>query len=1152
MTNIAFNRFVAKISGNFPLRLVLTVPFVLQIFTAVGLVGYLSYINGQKAVNDLANQLMGEVSNRIEQNLRTYLATPHQINQQKLDAVELGLLKMENLQPWEKYLWRQVQSYPYINFTAVANKNGEYRVGEQLSNGELMINISGQSTGFNFYSFNTNERAEKTTIDTVVENFDIRQHSSYKDAVNAGKATWSSVYISFLESTLLVSALQPVYDNKKQVEGVLISALRLDHIGRFLNSLKIGKTGQAFIIDRNGVLLATSTSEKPFHIDAYDNRKMFVARESSNPLTKATAEYLFKYFQDYYIIKAPQKLDFKINGERQFLQVLPIQDGKGLDWLIVVVVPESDFMAQINANTRTTIILCIVALIIAIIFCILTARWIVTPIMRLNAAAKALTEGKWQQNVELERADEVGELAKSFNSMAQQLQASFNILKSKNAELQRLDKLKDEFLANTSHELRTPLNGIIGIAESMMDGATGEILPVQRQNLLMIAASAHRLNNMVNDILDLSKLKHNRIEINPRSVGIWAIAEVVITMCKSLVGKKNLQLINAIPRNLPLAYVDESRLQQIFYNLIGNAIKFTESGKVKVTASVIGGKGEHSPIPRQSPQRREPPHGAGSSAPYSPASSSIAITVADTGIGIPPERLENIFEAFEQGDGSIVRQYGGSGLGLTLVKQFVELHGGKIWVESQVGVGSRFTFTLPISFEEVGIRNEIEVRYKGESTPSPLSPLSPLSPASPPSSSSSEGKFKILIVDDDAINLQVLNNHLSLANYYVIQALSGEEALNIIDSGQEIDLVILDIMMPRISGYEVCATLRQKYPAHKLPVIMLTAKTQISDLITGFQFGANDYLNKPFSKDELLIRINSHLLLAKTNIAYGRFVPHPFLDFLQKESIVDIQLGNHVSKEMAVMFSDIRSFTTISERMNPQQNFDFVNEYLAQVSSKVRENHGFIVKYLGDGMMAVFPNGADDAVAAGIAKLKQVQQYNRVRLERGEQPIDIGVGVHFGDMMVGIVGEAERMQGDAFSDNVNLACRLESLTKFYGASLVISEQALKHLNYPDKYHIRFLDRVIVKGRKEPVSIFEVLDGQAESAVQLKLQTQSDLARGLEYYRAGELVTAQECFAKVLDVNPEDKTVALYLERVHLLRSRGIPRNWDGVWALHEK
>jgi hypothetical protein len=177
---------VSKILDKLPLRTVLIVPFILQIVGAVGLVGYLSFRNGQKAVNNLASQLMSEVSLRVEQNLQAYLTTPHQINQIKLDAVLLGLLKMENLSAWEKYLWRQVQLYPYINFTSVGNKDGDYRTGEKLSNGSLMINVSGKSTGFDFYSYNTNDTGDRTSVATVVKNFDIREHPSYQNAANVG------------------------------------------------------------------------------------------------------------------------------------------------------------------------------------------------------------------------------------------------------------------------------------------------------------------------------------------------------------------------------------------------------------------------------------------------------------------------------------------------------------------------------------------------------------------------------------------------------------------------------------------------------------------------------------------------------------------------------------------------------------------------------------------------------------------------------------------------------------------------------------------------------------------------------------------------------------------------------------------------------
>ena len=417
---------------------------------------------------------------------------------------------------------------------------------------------------------------------------------------------------------------------------------------------------------------------------------------------------------------------------------------------------------------------------------------------------------------------------------------------------------------------------------------------------------------------------------------------------------------------------------------------------------------------------------------------------------------------------------------------------------------------------------------------------------------SRNSKYNILIVDDEPVNLQVLNNHLSLQKYRVVQAMNGLEALEILENGEKVDLILLDIMMPKMSGYKVCAKLREKYPAHQLPVVMLTAKNQVTNIVTGFKFGANDYLTKPFQKEELLTRIKSHIKLSQTSKSYGRFVPHEYLKFLSKESIIDVELGDHVSKEMAVMFSDIRSLTTLSESMPPQENFDFVNNYLRQVSPVIRDNTGFIVKYLGDGMMAVFPKGADDAVAAGIGKLKKVEEQNIQRIEQGLLPIKVGIGVHFGHMMVGMVGETARMQGDAFSDNVNLTARLESLTKFYGVSLVISEQALEHLSNPEKYQMRFLDRVIVKGRSEPIAIYEILDGEVPQIRDLKLQTLSDFENGLENYRCGDCDKAKQYFEKVLAVNKEDKAAALYLERVEELQCNGIPQDWSGVWTMTKK
>ncbi len=714
-------------------------------------------------------------------------------------------------------------------------------------------------------------------------------------------------------------------------------------------------------------------------------------------------------------------------------------------------------------------------------------------------------------------------LERRFIEARDRLQAYSQELESNNAALQRMDKLKDEFLANTSHELRTPLNGIIGIAESMIDGATGSLTSSQVTNLSLVVSSGRRLAHLVNDLLDFSKLKHKNIDLQIKPLGMREITDIVLTLSQPLTGKKPLQLINNIRSDMPAVDADENRVQQILHNLVGNAIKFTEAGVVEVSAAVVN--------------------------------NSLEITVSDTGIGIQADKLELIFESFEQADGSISRQYGGAGLGLAVTKQLVQLHGGEIRVESEPGKGSRFTFTLPLSQElkvkgSQGLRIATSKVLKVQDLELPT-PKSNLQPADF-QPSTSNGGFHILIVDDEPVNLQVLVNHLSLQNYTLAQASNGMEALALIQNGFKPDLILLDVMMPRMTGYEVCQKIRERFAANELPVVLLTAKNQVSDLLEGFGSGANDYLTKPIYKNELLARIKTHIYLSKINIAYARFVPREFLRFLEKESIVDVKLGDQVQKEMTVLFSDIRSFTSLSESMSPKENFNFLNSYLKRVGPVIRNHNGFIDKYIGDAIMALFPDSAQDAMNAAIEMQKQVSLYNSHRLLSGYVPIAIGVGLHTGSLMLGTIGEEERMETTVISDAVNLASRLEGLTKLYGAGIVISEQTLFRLNEPQNYNYRFLGRVRVKGKKTPVAVFEVYDGDPQPLIELKTQTRTDFEEGVELYHQEKFAQAQEIFLSLVQRNDQDKAARLYLKRCEQLQTYGISEGWDGVETLNEK
>lgn len=292
--------------------------------------------------------------------------------------------------------------------------------------------------------------------------------------------------------------------------------------------------------------------------------------------------------------------------------------------------------------------------------------------------------------------------------------------------------------------------------------------------------------------------------------------------------------------------------------------------------------------------------------------------------------------------------------------------------------------------------------------------------------------------------------------------------------------------------------------------------------------------------------------LRQTNQAYSRFVPMEFLELLHQTSITEIQLGDQVQMEMTILFADIRAFTTLSEAMTPQENFNFINSYLKRVSPIIREYGGFIDKYIGDAIMALFPGQADEAVQAAIALQKAVCEYNKHRGKQGYQPIRVGVGLHTGKLMLGTIGESERMEGTVISDAVNLASRLEGLTKKYGANIVMSTGTLMKLHQSDSYGYRFLDWVQVKGKTEPVSVFEIFDGDSEAMIRLKEQTRSMFEDALLVYYDRDFAKASTLLHEVLAINPDDITARIYCERCEAYLTDGPPKGWLGVEALEEK
>ncbi|OWR30707.1 hypothetical protein CDO73_08910 [Saccharibacillus sp. O23] len=404
-------------------------------------------------------------------------------------------------------------------------------------------------------------------------------------------------------------------------------------------------------------------------------------------------------------------------------------------------------------------------------------------------------------------------------------------------QLLLLDKVKDDFLSSTSHELKTPLNAIVNIGESLLKGAEGSLTDQQAHNLAIVTGSGRRLTYLVDELLDYSKMKHGDIPIQRAAINLSSFVESVIRMHAFLLGSKKIELQNRVPSDFPAIYADGNRLIQILHNLIGNAIKFTERGTVSIQASVAAGRAE--------------------------------IRVSDTGRGIAADKLEHIFLAFEQ-EGAAAPT-GGTGLGLSITRKLVELHGGTIHAESSPGTGATFVLTLPLA------DGKEDSFAKAPSLPAALTAASNrlLRYAEPEIVPGSRGEW-IVVVDDDPANLQTIVNLLKLEGYGYAVTSRSPAVLELLDQLPAVHLVVADIMMPDMSGYELLERIRARYSPSELPVLMLTAGNKAHQLKLALEKGANDFVAKPFESEELLARIGG-LTRMKTSVQAARAAEISFL-----------------------------------------------------------------------------------------------------------------------------------------------------------------------------------------------------------------------------------------------------------------------------------
>lgn len=711
------------------LQSILIIPFVLQICGAVGLVGYLSFKNGHKAVNELAKQLMNRTSSTVKQHLDSYLAIPHQVIQMNADAVRLGLLKVRDRQVIGHYFWHQMQVYD-LTYIGIGLATGEGAGAGRYDGKTVTIDDWSAKPPKNWLTYATDYQGNRTEVIETLD-WDNFKEPWYIEPVKAGKPIWSPIItINYNPPYIAASAARPIYDAQNRLLGMVNADIHLLKLSDFLQQLDISRYGQVFILERNGLLIANSGTQKPFTLVKKEIQRL-KALDSPNPIVQGIAKQLEQHFGNLQNVTAGTELHFDLQGKPYFVYISPWRDRYGLDWLLVVGIPEQAFMAQINANTRITIWLCLGALSVALIMAIVTAHWIGYPIRRLNQVSQALASGQLNQTVEHSNIEEFNKLANSFNRMAGQLHESFFALEKSKEELeerveQRTQELRNalnelqrtqtqivqaekmsslgQLVAGIAHEINNPVNFIYGnltYADTYTEQLVNLLLLYQEhypnpvseiqeeieaielefllEDLSKLLASmkvgAKRIQEIVASLRNFSRMDEAEMkEVNIHE-GIDSTLMILQNRLKAKSERPGIEVIKDYGI-LPQVECYAGQLNQVFMNVLSNAIDAIEEQQNYLLEQ------QDNPEPGRIKIRTEVRD-----------KERISIQIKDNGVGIPESLQNRLFDPF-----FTTKPIGkGTGLGLSISYQIItQKHGGTFNYISQPRQGTEFIIEIPL------------------------------------------------------------------------------------------------------------------------------------------------------------------------------------------------------------------------------------------------------------------------------------------------------------------------------------------------------------------------------------------------------------------------------------------------------------------------